>query len=117
MSEKQIKRLEDILAEFNEDPAFRKAYQTQKPYHDLVRQIVNRRVELGLTQGDLAERAGTHQSRISKIESGSYDIRLSTLIGLAEALNTRVEIRLLPEPIEYQKLEQIEPAILVHLAG
>ena len=35
-----------------------------------------------------------HQSRISKIESGEYDLRVSTLAQLADALNADLEIRL-----------------------
>jgi len=44
----------------------------------------------------LAKRAGTHQTRISKIESSELDIRLSTLTGIAEALECQVVISLVP---------------------
>jgi transcriptional regulator with XRE-family HTH domain len=51
-------------------------------------QIVQaRRKELKLTQEDLERTSGIPQGTISRIEQGgAEDIRLSTFIGLAEAL-------------------------------
>ena len=87
---------DEVLADLEQDDEFKKADRQLKPYYDLVKTIIKRRNELGLTQKDLAERASTHQSRISKIESAEHDIRLSTLIQIAEALDTEVSIRLIP---------------------
>jgi len=101
---------EDIFGEFHKDPEYRKQDRTLRPFYDLVVQIIQRRNELKLTQKDLAKKAGTFQSRISKIEAAEYDIRLSTLIQIAEALDTEVVIQLCPiselEPIDgtYKKL-------------
>jgi transcriptional regulator with XRE-family HTH domain len=87
---------DEVFADLEQDEEFKKADRQLKPYYDLVKAIVKRRNELGLTQKDLAERASTHQSRISKIESAEHDIRLSTLVQIAEALDTEVSIRLVP---------------------
>lgn len=40
----------------------------------------------GWNQGELAEKAGTKSSQISKFERGTYQPRLETLAKLAEAL-------------------------------
>ncbi|MFH1928294.1 MAG: hypothetical protein ABIK79_09025, partial [Chloroflexota bacterium] len=45
---------------------------------------------------DLAKLAKTFQSRVSKIESGEHDFRLSSIVRIAEALETEVSIRLIP---------------------
>lgn len=87
---------DEVFADLEKDEEFKKADRQLKPYYDLVKAIVKRRNELGLTQKDLAERASTHQSRISKIESAEHDIRLSTLVQIAEALDTEVSILLIP---------------------
>jgi ribosome-binding protein aMBF1 (putative translation factor) len=95
--------LDDLYAKLNQDVNFQKADRKIRPYFDVVEQIIRRRNERGLTQKDLAEILGTHQSRISKIESAELDVRLSTLIDIAEALETELIITLLPieEPQNY----------------
>ena len=48
----------------------------------------------GLSQRALSKRIGVRQSHISKIENGGTDIRLSSLIELARALD--LEVKLVP---------------------
>lgn len=48
--------------------------------------IKNKRIELNITQSDLATVAGLHQSAITRIESGKLDCRLSTLALLSKSL-------------------------------
>src|SRR5512133_1301683 len=96
MIDKKDLDFDNVVMKLRQDPEYRQEERRLRPYTDLVVQIVNRRDELGLTQKDLAERANTHQSRISKIESGEHDIRLSTLIEVAEALGCEVCIQLVP---------------------
>jgi transcriptional regulator with XRE-family HTH domain len=81
---------EEVVSDLRKDKKFRKAQRRVAPYFDRALEIIKRRVELGLTQKDLAEQASTFQSRISKIESGEHDIRLSTLIDIAEALQCEI---------------------------
>ena len=88
--------LDDLFSKLNEDINFRKADRQIRPYFDIAEQLIRLRNEQKLTQKDLAEIMGTHQSRISKIESGENDFRLSTLIEIAEALETEVCIQLIP---------------------
>jgi transcriptional regulator with XRE-family HTH domain len=48
--------------------------------------LKQRRLDLGLTQAGLADRAGIEQSQVSKIER-NLDVRLSTLMKLLTALD------------------------------
>lgn len=48
--------------------------------------IRERRIELGWTQAELAERSGVPQADISRIENGRLDVRWSTLRRLLAAL-------------------------------
>jgi len=52
----------------------------------------------GLTQRDLAERAGTSQPAIARIESGLASPTLSTLERLAAAAGYDIKISLVPRP-------------------
>ena len=51
------------------------------------------RTKANLTQAELAEKAGTKKSYISRIENGHADIQLSTLFRLIEkGLNRKLEL-------------------------
>lgn len=108
MTHHQLISGDEVTSKLEENPEFRKAKRKIRPYYDLVVEIINRRNELGLSQKELADKADTHQSRISKIESAELDVRLSTLINIAEALETELIISLLPieEPTNYISLGQ-----------
>jgi ribosome-binding protein aMBF1 (putative translation factor) len=59
------------------------------PYEQLARIVIRRRMELGLTQEELAKRMGTSHSAISRIESGQHATSVQTLQRLAAALEMR----------------------------
>ncbi len=53
------------------------------------------RVELGLTQKELAARAGVTQAHISKIESGRYvEVSLAMLLRLGRAMGRKLVVSL-----------------------
>ena len=52
---------------------------------DVIRQ---RRIELGLTQEQVADSADLHRNYLSGIERGVHNIGVSNLVTLAEALQT-----------------------------
>lgn len=57
----------------------------------LYKNIRNRRIEIGMSQEELAEKLGyKSRSTIAKIESGVNDITQSKIIAFAKALNTTV---------------------------
>lgn len=68
---------------------YREARARLAPYEQLARIVIRRRVELSLTQEDLAKRMGTSHSAISRIESGQHSTSVQTLQRLAAALEMR----------------------------
>jgi transcriptional regulator with XRE-family HTH domain len=56
----------------------------------IIAALKDARKEKGLSQRDLSKQAGVPQSHISKIETGSVDIQLSSLIELARVLDLEV---------------------------
>jgi transcriptional regulator with XRE-family HTH domain len=56
----------------------------------LVRSLREAREAKSLTQTDLARRMGRVQSRISEVEAGEADPRLSTAVFMAEALGQQL---------------------------
>lgn len=60
----------------------------------LAKAVYDRRTELGLTQADLAERAGLTQAKISRIEGSDTMPTLPLLAKLADALEATLNIAL-----------------------
>lgn len=87
---------EELFAELNQDSGFRKEYRKQKPYYDLLREVLNRRKAIGITEAELAKRAGISESYICKIMAAEHNCRLSILVEIAEALDAHLELRILP---------------------
>lgn len=68
---------------------YREARECLAPYEEIARIVIRRRIELELTQEQLAQRMGTSHSAISRIESGQHSTSVQTLQRLAEALEMR----------------------------
>jgi transcriptional regulator with XRE-family HTH domain len=62
--------------------------------------LSSRRLELGLSQTEVAARMGTSQSAVARLESGDADLRLSTLERYAAALGQRLDWKLSLRPLE-----------------
>jgi len=60
----------------------------------LAEAVHHRRIELGLTQDDLAERAGLTQAKISRIEGSDTVPTLPLLAKLTDALDATLNIAL-----------------------
>lgn len=89
------KHLDDGSAEFKE-LAKRRLAQL-----DIAQDLIRRRKELGLSQAELAKRAGLTQPLISRVESGDFkNFEIQTLIRIATALNARYDFLLVIEPQE-----------------
>ena len=50
------------------------------------------RTQAGLTQQELADRAGLQRTHIGRIEGGKYAVNIETLQAIAEALGMTVDI-------------------------
>jgi transcriptional regulator with XRE-family HTH domain len=62
--------------------------QTERDFKkELAGRIVAIRKGAGITQQQLANAMGCHSTRVSHLESGRADIRVSTLLDVARALN------------------------------
>ena len=64
---------------------------------ELVAQLVERRKFLDLSQSQVAERMGTSQASVARIEAGGSDVRLTTLMRYAQAVGMRLDLPGLPD--------------------
>jgi predicted transcriptional regulator len=88
----EYQTLDSYLTEQMQDPEFRAAYEALEPAY----QIARLRILRGLTQEQLAEKVGTKQPSIARLESGRSTPSLDFLQRVAEALDAQVEIRIVP---------------------
>jgi len=71
-----------------------RAYHALGPEFDIIALLIKRRIEKGLSQQEIARRAGTKQSAISRLESGTYNPSAAFLFKIADALDARLTISL-----------------------
>lgn len=77
--------------------AVRAGYETARRAYELSQAVRARRLELGMSQVELAERAGMTQSAISRLEAGGTVPTIAILERLATALNADLVVTLTPK--------------------
>ena len=83
--------------ELLKDTAVLSAYQDLQPELEIIKKIIEARVGQGISQEKLAQKMKTKQSAISRLETGRGNPSLDFLQRLANALDSRLEVRFLPK--------------------
>ena len=88
-----------VRKKLRKNPEFRFEYEKQRPEFERVRSIIEARLRNHMSQADLAEKIGTHQPSIARLENPAYKGgSLAMLQKIAEATGSRLVVRL--EPME-----------------
>jgi DNA-binding XRE family transcriptional regulator len=74
------------------DPEFKEEYDNLEDEYNLIRAIINLRLEANLTQAEMAKLTGIDQGNISKLENGRLNPSFEMLEKLAKPLNKKVKI-------------------------
>ena len=77
---------------FKENPKLYEEYKELEPEYELIKQVIKIRKDQELTQKELADRTGTRQSNISRLEQGEYNPSLKFLKKLAQGLGKELHI-------------------------
>jgi len=86
-----IERL--VEREKAKDPEFAKAFDEERERNKIAVALMLLRESEGLSQRQLAEKAGKPQSTIARIERGSMNVSLGVLREIAHSVDKTVEIR------------------------
>jgi len=80
-------------------PDVRHEYDALREEFELLDEILRARAEAGFTQAELAERIGTTQSAVARMESaiGKHSPSIATLKRYANALGYRLQVRLVKQ--------------------
>jgi len=82
----------DYFKKLEENPNYQEAEQKYKLILDLADEVLRLRMEKGWSQTELAERAGTKQANISRLESGLSNPSVNFLHKLAKALDVNLTV-------------------------
>ncbi|MPZ48262.1 MAG: helix-turn-helix domain-containing protein [Dehalococcoidia bacterium] len=86
----------DELKRFRNDPEF----ELETLLLDINEQIVAEMVNRGWRRSDLAARLGVSRAFVTKLLGGNGNLTLGTLVKIANALEMKVELGLLPRYME-----------------
>lgn len=84
----------ELKKELLADPEVRREYDALEPEFELIRALVEARAQAGLSQAEVAERMGTTQSVVARLEGGTTSPTWRTLNRYAEATGTRLRVTL-----------------------
>lgn len=92
---KKINKLSITLEEFGKHftEAENKQVEDELKYYILSHALRDKRKKLGLTQEKLSKMSKVPRTTITKIESGSRNTTLETLMALAHSMGSTIEIK------------------------
>ena len=86
--------LKECLDKQLENEEFKKEWEEFQPELQLMKQVIGERIKQNISQKELADRMGTKQANISRLENGNANPSLDFLKRLAKALGKKLEIKL-----------------------
>lgn len=89
-----MKPLKALKAKLLKNPETQRDYDALAEEFELAREMITARNRAGLTQADVAERMGTTQSAIARIESGRRQPSMRTVQRYAQAIGCKAVVRL-----------------------
>ncbi len=87
-----MKSFNQFKKEALRDPGLQKAYDALEPEFQIVKYLIDQRLQRGMTQTQLAKKLKTKQSAISRFESGASNPTIEFLHKLADALDAKLKI-------------------------
>lgn len=76
------------------DEEFKIEYENLKARYEIISAIIKARIELNITQEELAKKTGTKKSNISRLESGNYNPSVDFLNKIAKGLGKELHLEL-----------------------
>ena len=99
----------DQLRAIETSPEYLELRAQEFPYRDIALAVVDLRGRLGLTQTQLAERVGTTQSVISRLESGRHPVEVKLLVRIADAFGLPIALHFGDAPAATQPDASLDP--------
>jgi len=88
-----MKNWKNLRRDLLKDKKVKAEYEKLEPEYQLIESLIEARLKKGLTQEELAEKVGTKQSAISRLERGMANPSLSFLKRLAKGLGCEITVK------------------------
>ncbi len=94
------KTLKEFKARALSRPDVKREYDRLAEEFEFLDEVLKARTASGLTQAEVAERIGTTQSAVARLESpsGKHSPSIATLQRYASAMGYKLQVRLVKEP-------------------
>lgn len=87
-----MRKYKDIREKALRNPKIKKEYELLRPEFETIEKIIQLRIASGLSQKELANKLGTKQSAVSRMESQLINPTVSFLSRLATAFGKKLVI-------------------------
>jgi ribosome-binding protein aMBF1 (putative translation factor) len=88
-----MRSVREVSKKWFKSKKFREAYDALEPEYALASALIEARAKARLSQKELARRMDTTQPMIARMESGRQSPSTATLLKIAKATGTRLQIR------------------------
>ena len=89
-----MSKWEDLEKELLSDPATKKEYDRLASRYSVISELIAARIKNKMTQKDLADKIGTKQSAIARLESGNTNPSLEFLQKIAHVMGYTLTVHL-----------------------
>lgn len=89
-----MKKWKDLKQELLKNIEVKKEYDRLKPKYALIAQLIDARIKEGISQKELAEKIGTKQSAIARLESGNANPSMAFLEKIALAMGRTLSVQI-----------------------
>ncbi len=83
---------EDLKKELLRDSEFKKEYDALEVEYSIITQVIQKRLDKKMSQKQLAEKIGTKQSAIARLEGGNANPSVAFLEKVSKALGSKLQI-------------------------
>jgi len=77
------------------DPEFKKAFDSLEVEFQIIHDILRKRIEQDMSQKELAEKIGSDQATISRLEAGNFNPSIKFLKRVAEAVGGKLKVTII----------------------
>jgi HTH-type transcriptional regulator/antitoxin HipB len=99
----------ELRRERAESPAYQASYDRARRRYELGKRVRELRESRGMSQSELAQRMGTTQSVVARLEAGGVEPRFDTLDRVAAALNSTLIVDIRPNDGEQASAQPASP--------